>query len=226
LIGALYAWRGDTFDLNLNPLAIAHLSAMLAVVALVLAASMWLGRYDLLFAHNTSIVFGAAYTDVYARLPLYTFQAGASVVLGGALFANMWLRKLRVPLIGAGLWVLMLIIGQIYPAALQTFFVTPSAQSYELPYITREIAGTRAAYGRVQRFSQQLHRRPAREQAGRPERPGHHRQPQAVGLRAPQGHLRAAADHSHLLQLQRHRHRPLQRLQDYGRVAFVYIAGD
>jgi uncharacterized protein len=147
LIGALYAWRGDTFDLNLNPLAIAHLSAMLGVVALVLGASMWLGRYDLLFAHNTNIVYGASYADVYARLPLYTFQAGASVVLAGALFANMWLRRLRVPLIGAGLWVLMLIIGQIYPAALQTFFVTPSAQSYELPYITREIAGTRAAYG-------------------------------------------------------------------------------
>ena len=147
LIGALYAWRGDTFDLHLNPLAVAHLSAMLAVIALVLAASMWLGRYDLLFAHNTNIVYGASYADVNARLPLYTFQAGASVVLAGALFANMWLRRLRVPLIGAGLWVLMLIVGQIYPAALQTFFVTPSARSYEIPYITREIAGTRAAYG-------------------------------------------------------------------------------
>src|ERR1700682_4117427 len=38
-------------------------------------------------------------------------------------------------------------VGQVYPAILQGFFVTPSAQSYELPYIEREIAGTRAAYG-------------------------------------------------------------------------------
>jgi uncharacterized membrane protein (UPF0182 family) len=147
LIGALYAWRGDTFDFNLSPLSIAHLSALLAIFALVLAGWMWIGRYDLLFAHNSPVVTGAAYTDVMARLPLFTFQAGAGVVLAGALLANIWLRRVWLPVIAAGLWVVMLIIGQIYPAIVQSFFVTPSAQSYELPYIVREIAGTRAAYG-------------------------------------------------------------------------------
>ena len=147
LIGVLYAWRGDAFDLNLNPQAIAHLSALLAIFALVLASWMWLGRYDLLFAHNTTVVWGAAYTDVNARLPLFTFQAGASVVLAGALLANMWLRRLWMVVAAAGLWVLMLLIGQVYPWVVQSFFVTPSAQSYELPYIEREIAFTRIAYG-------------------------------------------------------------------------------
>lgn len=147
LIGALYAWRGDAFDFNLSPLSIAHLSALLAVFALVLAGWMWLGRYDLLFAHNSPIVWGAAYTDVHARLPLFTFQAGAGVVLAGALFANMWLRRLWLPIGAAGVWVVMLLVGQAYPSIVQTFFVTPSAQSYELPYIQSEIAGTRAAYG-------------------------------------------------------------------------------
>ncbi len=60
LIAVVYAWRGDTIDLNFSPLAIAHLSAMLAVFALVIAGWMWLGRFDLLFAHNSSIVWGAA----------------------------------------------------------------------------------------------------------------------------------------------------------------------
>jgi uncharacterized membrane protein (UPF0182 family) len=147
VIGGLYAWRGDAFDFNFSPLAIAHLSALLAVFALVLAGWMWLGRYDLLFAHNSGIVWGAAYTDVNARLPLYTFQAGAGVVLAGALLANLWLRRMWLPVTAAGLWVVMLLIGQVYPSIVQTFFVTPSAQSYELPYIEREIAGTRAAYG-------------------------------------------------------------------------------
>jgi uncharacterized membrane protein (UPF0182 family) len=147
LVGVLYTWRGETFDLHLTPPAVAHLSALLAALALVLSAWMWLGRYDLLFAHNGGVVTGAAYTDVMARLPLYTFQAGAGIVLAGALVVNMWLRRLSLPVLAAGLWVLMLLIGQIYPAAIQGFFVTPSAQSYELPYIQREIAGTRAAYG-------------------------------------------------------------------------------
>jgi uncharacterized protein len=147
LIGALYAWRGDTFDLNLSPRAIAHLSILLGVFAITLAAWTWLGRYDLMYAHNSTVVWGAAYTDVNARLPLYSFQAGAGIVLAGALIANAWLKRLWLPIAAAGVWIAMLVIGQIYPGIVQSFFVTPSAQSYELPYIAREIAGTRAAYG-------------------------------------------------------------------------------
>jgi uncharacterized membrane protein (UPF0182 family) len=147
LVGALYAWRGDTFDLNLSPRAVAHISVLLGVFAVVLAAWTWLARYDVMSARSNTIVWGAAYTDVMARLPLYSFQAGAGLVLAGALIANAWLKRLAVPVIAAGLWVLFLLIGQIYPAIVQGFFVTPSAQSYELPYIQREIDGTRAAYG-------------------------------------------------------------------------------
>ena len=147
LVGALYAWKGDTFDLNLSPRAIVHISVLLGVFALSLAASTWLGRYDVMYGHSNSIVWGAAYTDVMARLPLYSFQAVAGIVLAAALIANAWLRRLAVPVVAAGLWVLILLIGQIYPAIVQGFFVTPNAQSYELPYIAREITGTRAAYG-------------------------------------------------------------------------------
>ena len=147
LVAVLYSWRGDAFDLNFSPLAIAHLSAMLAVFAVALAAWLWLGRFDLLYSHNSSVVWGAAYTDVNARLPLLTFEAGAGIVLAGGLVANLWIRRLWIPLAAAGLFVAMLVLGQIYPAVVQGFLVTPNAQSYELPYIEREIAGTRSAYG-------------------------------------------------------------------------------
>ena len=147
LIAAIYSWRGDTFALNFSPLAVAHLSGMLAVFTLVLAAMTWLSRYDLLFDHNSSVVWGAAYTDVNARLPIYTFQAGIGIVLAGALAANTILRRLSVPIAAAVAWIALVILGAIYPAIVQSFSVTPNAQSYELPYIGREIAGTRAAYG-------------------------------------------------------------------------------
>ncbi|MEP6751385.1 MAG: UPF0182 family protein [Candidatus Dormiibacterota bacterium] len=147
VIAGLYVWRGETIDLSLSPAAIAHLSGMLAMFALVLATWMWLGRYDLLFAHNSPIVFGAAYTDVNARLPLVTFQSAAAIVLAGALIANIWLRRLWLPVAAAAIWIALLLVGQLYPAALQYFVVTPSARSYEIPFIQREIAGTRAAYG-------------------------------------------------------------------------------
>ncbi|HEY0831710.1 MAG TPA: UPF0182 family protein [Candidatus Dormibacteraeota bacterium] len=147
LVGALYSWRGDSFDFRPTPRAIAHLSVLLAAFAATLSVATWLSRYDLLAAHNTNVVWGAAYTDVNARLPLYSFQAGAGVVLAGALVANAWVRRLWVPAVAVGLWVLMTIAAQAYPAAVQGVSVTPNAQSYELPYIQREIAGTRAAYG-------------------------------------------------------------------------------
>ena len=144
---ALYAWRGDTFALNFTPLGIAHISGTLAVFALTLAAWTWLGRFDLLFAHNGGVVWGAAYADIYARLPLLTFEAGIGIVVAGALAANIWVRRLWLPVASAIVWVAMLILGGVYPSIVQSFFVTPNAQSYELPFITREIAGTRAAYG-------------------------------------------------------------------------------
>ncbi|HLZ95328.1 MAG TPA: UPF0182 family protein [Candidatus Dormibacteraeota bacterium] len=144
---ALYAWRGDTFALNFTPPAIAHISGMLAVFALTLAAWTWLGRFDLLFAHNGGVVWGAAYSDINARLPILTFEAGGGIVVAGALIANMWVRRLWLPVASAVVWVAMLILGGIYPAVVQSFLVTPNAQSYELPFIQREIAGTRQGYG-------------------------------------------------------------------------------
>src|SRR5260370_11384049 len=146
-VGGIYALRGCCVDLNLSPLSIAHLSILLGIFALSLAAWSWIGRYDLLYAHNSTVVWGAAYTDVNARLPFYTFQSGAGIVLAGVLIVNAWVRRLWLPIGAAGVWVLLLLIGQVYPGVVQSFFVTPSAQSYELPYIVREIAGTRAAYG-------------------------------------------------------------------------------
>ena len=147
LITALYAWRGDSFALNFSPLAVAHISVMLAFFAASLAAWTWLGRYDLLFAHNSSVVWGAAYTDVNARVPILTLEAFGAVIITLALVANLWVRRMWLPVAAGGIWVAMLVLGQIYPAVVQGFFVTPNAQSYELPFISREITGTRAGYG-------------------------------------------------------------------------------
>ncbi len=147
LIAAMYSWRGDAFDFRPTPRSLAHFSVLVGFFAITLAFNAWIGRYDLLFAHNSSVVWGAAYTDVNARLPLYTFQAGLGLVLAGALIANAYLRRLWIPVAAAAAWIVVAIASQVYPSVVQGISVTPNAQSYELPYIQREIAGTRAAYG-------------------------------------------------------------------------------
>ncbi len=113
LTGAIYAWRGDAFDFRPTRRAIAHLSVLLAAFAVSLSVSAWLGRYDLLFAHNTNTVWGAAYTDVNARLPLYTFQAGAGIVLAAAVLANVWLRRLWIPIAAVAAWIALSFASQV-----------------------------------------------------------------------------------------------------------------
>ncbi|OLC01708.1 MAG: hypothetical protein AUI15_04675 [Actinobacteria bacterium 13_2_20CM_2_66_6] len=146
LVAALYSWRGDSFDFRLTPQALSHISVLVAGFVVALSVAAWFGRYDLLYAHN-SIVYGAAYTDVNARLPLYTFQAGAGIVLAGALLANAWLRRLWIPVIAAGAWILIAIAGQVYPSLVQGVSTGPNAGTYELPFIARSIDFTRKAYG-------------------------------------------------------------------------------
>jgi len=146
LIAAIYAWRGDAFDFRPTPTAIAHLSFLIAAFVVTLSVSTWLSRYELLYAHNSSVVWGAAYTDVNSRLPIYTLQAGAGIVLAGALLVNIGLRRLWIPAAAAGAWLVLAIAAQVVPGLVQNISVNPNAQSFELPYIQREIAGTQAAY--------------------------------------------------------------------------------
>lgn len=145
LVVGLYAWRGDTFDLRLPPRAIAHLSILVGGLALVLAASAFLDRYDLLYAHN-GVVWGAGYADVNARSGIAVFRTVVAVLLGLALFANAVLRRPPVIVAAVVTWLAVALVGLIYPALVQRIAVQPSELSQESPYISREIDYTRRAF--------------------------------------------------------------------------------
>jgi uncharacterized membrane protein (UPF0182 family) len=146
LVLGLYAWKGETLDLRLPPRAVAHLSILLGGLALVLAYSTYLDRFDLVFAHN-SVVWGAGYADVNARYPLAIFRVVLASVLAVVLFANAVLRRPGLILGAIGVWIVGLLISAIYPATVQRFAVSPQEASQESPYISREIHYTRQAFG-------------------------------------------------------------------------------
>ena len=53
-----------------------------------------------------------------------------------------------LPIIAVGLWgFVSLVIGTIYPAAIQQFRVGPNEYAKEAPYIDRNIKATRDAFG-------------------------------------------------------------------------------
>ncbi|GIJ23202.1 UPF0182 protein [Micromonospora lutea] len=129
----------------------AHLSTLVAVFVLLKAVAYVLDRRAMLLEYNDGVgVYGAGYADINALLPAKEILAYISVVVAIAIivFSNAWMRNLVWPGISlALLGVSAVAIGGIYPWAVQTFEVKPSARDKEAPYIQRSIDATRASFG-------------------------------------------------------------------------------
>ncbi|MGC5021522.1 UPF0182 family protein [Micromonospora sp. DT47] len=129
----------------------AHLSTLVAVFVLLKAIAYVLDRRAMLLEYNEGAkLYGAGYADINALLPAKEILAYISIVVAIAIivFSNAVMRNLVWPGIAlALLGVSAVAIGGIYPWAVQTFEVKPSARDKEAPYITRSIEATRAAFG-------------------------------------------------------------------------------
>ncbi|MEU8260120.1 UPF0182 family protein [Micromonospora sp. NPDC048999] len=129
----------------------AHLSTLVAVFVLLKAVAYVLDQRAMLLEYNEGAkLYGAGYAAVNALLPAKEILAWIAVVVAVAiiLFSNAWMRNLVWPGISlALLGVSAVAIGGIYPWAVQTFEVKPSARDKEAPYIQRSIVATRAAFG-------------------------------------------------------------------------------
>ena len=139
--------RVQTPGQRVTPQVKAHLSVLLAVLALLKGAAYWLQRYGLTFS-TRGFVNGAGYTDVKAQLPainlLILISFGAAVLL----LVNIRRRGWVLPVIAVGLWAFVAVIaGAVYPAFIQRFQVQPAESTKELPYIARNIESTRSALG-------------------------------------------------------------------------------
>jgi uncharacterized protein len=131
---------------RVRPAVKAHLSVLLALIALTKAAGYILQRWSLVNAHD-GYVDGAGYTDVHARLPALLLLVIVSIFSAAILLFNIRRQGWTLPILAVGIWAFVaLVIGVIYPALLQTLKVTPAQASLEAPYIKRNITATRAAY--------------------------------------------------------------------------------
>src|SRR3954467_12437598 len=144
LFGAL---RVQTPGEKVTPAARAHLSTLLGVFVLLKAIAYFLDRYGLAFSLR-GVVQGPSYTDVHAVLPAKTILVVIAIICAGLFFANIAYRRWLLPIVAFGVMVISaIVIGGIYPAIVQHFSVAPTAADKEAPYISRNIAATRTAYG-------------------------------------------------------------------------------
>jgi len=131
---------------RVTPQVKAHLSVILALMALVKAVGYYYARFDLNFS-SRGVVDGASYTDVNAQLPALTLLTVIAVIAAGLFIWNIWRRGWVLPIIAVGLWGLIsLVAGTIYPAFVQNFQVNPNELAKERKYIRRNITATRAAF--------------------------------------------------------------------------------
>ena len=141
---------GIRFNTQLNrvtPQVKAHISVLLGALALVQGGRYWLDRYQLTFS-TRGTVDGATYTDVNVQLRVTYLLILISVFAFGLFITNIWRRGWVLPVMGVGLWMFVAVLaGVIVPAFVQRFRVEPSESSMEKPYIERNIAATREAYG-------------------------------------------------------------------------------
>ncbi len=124
-----------------------HLSALLALLALLKAAGYYLQRLKLTTS-TRGFVDGAGYTDVNAQRPAIELLIAISLLAAVFLLWNVRQRGWRLPVIAVGLWALVATVaGAAFPAIYQQAFVKSSESTKESPYIQRNLEATRQAMG-------------------------------------------------------------------------------
>lgn len=132
---------------RVTPQVKAHVSVILAVMALVKTGQYWYARYNLNFS-SRGVVSGASKTDIAAQLPALNLLVVISIVAAGLFVWNIRRRGWVLPVIAVGLWAFVaVVVGTIFPAIYQSLRVNPNELQSEKPYIRRNITATREAFG-------------------------------------------------------------------------------
>lgn len=133
--------------LVLAPNVKGHVSVLAALLMVCLAAGFLVSSWELVHS-SRGAVFGAGFTDTAAQLPVMRVLALVALVSAAIFLVNIYYRGWRLPLIAVGLLFLMWLgAGQVYPAIVQQYRVSPNEIEVESPYISMNIQATRFAYG-------------------------------------------------------------------------------
>ncbi|WP_020391177.1 UPF0182 family protein [Kribbella catacumbae] len=122
-------------------------SVLLGLLVLLKAFSYWLDRYGLATS-DAKLFTGISYTGDNAILPSKEILAVIAVLCAVLFFANVVRKTWLLPGVGTVVLVLSaILLGALWPAALQQLRVRPSEPVKEASYITKNIQATRMAYG-------------------------------------------------------------------------------
>ncbi|MFT4298845.1 MAG: UPF0182 family protein [Aeromicrobium sp.] len=123
-----------------------HLAVVAGLGLLVRAFAYHLDRFGYAIG-NSALFDGIGYTDATARIPARDVLTVVAVIVALLFFASVFWRSWTLPGLGvAGMLLASIVIGGIWPYAMQSFQVRPSEPDKEGPYIAHNIEATREAY--------------------------------------------------------------------------------
>ncbi len=123
-----------------------HLLVLAGIMVLLVAVGYHLKVYGLLYS-TQGPAFGASYTDVHVRIPVFRVLMVISFLWSIFLIYNAFRPKLKLLLISGGVWVAaILILANGLPVLVQQVVVKPNELVRESPFIAHNIEFTRKAY--------------------------------------------------------------------------------
>ncbi len=153
-----YEQHGNVREISLNSLMdpfihriVTHLSVLSVLGTLVVMVNTMVDRWGLLYSHR-GVVYGAGWTDINVQLPAYNVMLAVLGICAVAFLTSAFAKSTRKTIttfgIGTALFLVVKIFGVgIVPEVLQHFRVSPNELPLETPYLERNIAFTRDAYG-------------------------------------------------------------------------------
>jgi uncharacterized membrane protein (UPF0182 family) len=123
-----------------------HLLALAGIMVILVALGYHLKVYGLLYS-TQGPAFGASYTDVHVRIPVFRALMVISLLWSAFLIYNAYRLKMKWLLISGGVWAIaILALGNGLPLLVQQFVVKPNELAKESPFIAHNIEFTRKAY--------------------------------------------------------------------------------
>jgi len=124
-----------------------HLGILGGLYLASVAAGYQLDKFELAYTTNGAAP-GVGYADQNARFFAYDVLTVISALAAALLIGGAFTRWISPLYVAVGVWFLAgIVLGRLYPEAIQRFVVQPNEPTREAPYIANNIAMTRLAFG-------------------------------------------------------------------------------
>jgi uncharacterized membrane protein (UPF0182 family) len=124
-----------------------HVAVIAGLYLLTIAFGYQLDKYELVYS-QAGVATGVAFADANARFMAYDVLTFLSGIAGALLIAGAFTRWLWPLGLVVGVWfAASILLGRLYPEAIQRFSVDPNTYAQEQQYIGNNLAMTQLGFG-------------------------------------------------------------------------------